>query len=143
MFLILFTELQEDNKVNQMVAERLLNNLGCSVDVACNGVEAIELLERSTSSYDIIFMDCHMPVRTSSLNWCTQHQHVVSYTTRGISASNRNIRISSTIKKSYLKNLFTLKSYLHLTKSVMLISSKLHISRLLRISCNTFLVVCC
>ena len=71
MFLISFIELQEDNKVNQMVAERLLNNLGCSVDVACNGVEAIELLERSTSSYDIIFMDCHMPVWTSSPIWCS------------------------------------------------------------------------
>jgi two-component system sensor histidine kinase/response regulator len=47
--------------VNQMVAQRLLNNLGCSVDVACNGVEAISLLERS-DAYDIIFMDCHMPV---------------------------------------------------------------------------------
>lgn len=52
---------QEDNKVNQMVAQRLLNNLRCTVDVACNGVEAITLLERS-NEYDIIFMDCHMPV---------------------------------------------------------------------------------
>lgn len=51
----------EDNKVNQMVAQRLLNNLGCTVDVACNGVEAISLLERS-DDYDIIFMDCHMPI---------------------------------------------------------------------------------
>jgi CheY-like chemotaxis protein len=47
--------------VNQMVAQRLLNNLGCSVDVACDGVEAINILERS-DAYDIIFMDCHMPV---------------------------------------------------------------------------------
>uniref|UniRef100_A0A7I4FJ95 histidine kinase n=1 Tax=Physcomitrium patens TaxID=3218 RepID=A0A7I4FJ95_PHYPA len=51
----------EDNKVNQMVAQRLLNNLRCTSDVACNGVEAITLLERS-NEYDIIFMDCHMPV---------------------------------------------------------------------------------
>lgn len=53
--------LQEDNKVNQMVAQRLLNNLGCQVDVANDGVEAVEILERA-NKYDIIFMDCHMPV---------------------------------------------------------------------------------
>lgn len=51
----------EDNKVNQMVAQRLLNNLGCQVDVANDGVEAIEILGR-TNDYDIIFMDCHMPI---------------------------------------------------------------------------------
>lgn len=50
--------------MNQMVAQRLLNNLGCQVDVANDGVEAIEILER-TNKYDIIFMDCHMPVRKS------------------------------------------------------------------------------
>ncbi|CAK9872024.1 unnamed protein product [Sphagnum jensenii] len=52
--------LVEDNKVNQMVAVRLLNTLGCTVTVACNGIEALSILE-CPSTYDIIFMDCHMP----------------------------------------------------------------------------------
>ncbi|EFJ35564.1 hypothetical protein SELMODRAFT_451444 [Selaginella moellendorffii] len=51
----------EDNKVNQMVAIRLLNNLGCTVDVACNGQEAVSIVDKPVE-YDLIFMDCHMPV---------------------------------------------------------------------------------
>jgi CheY-like chemotaxis protein len=57
----MWIHLQEDNKVNQMVAVRLLNALGCTVTVACNGIEALSILE-CPSTYDIIFMDCHMPV---------------------------------------------------------------------------------
>src|ERR1700719_1249210 len=49
----------EDNAVNQMVAARLLENLGCRVDVAANGREAVEMV--GLLPYDAIFMDCQMP----------------------------------------------------------------------------------
>src|ERR1700722_4159518 len=49
----------EDNSVNQMVAVRLLERLGCRVDVAGNGAEAVQMATRLP--YNIIFMDCHMP----------------------------------------------------------------------------------
>jgi CheY-like chemotaxis protein len=42
------------------VAASLLQRLGCRVDVAANGQEAVETLD--TIPYDIIFMDCQMPV---------------------------------------------------------------------------------
>ena len=49
----------EDNVVNQRVAVRMLEKQGCRVDVAANGVEALEMLK--ALPYDLIFMDCQMP----------------------------------------------------------------------------------
>lgn len=49
----------EDNKVNQKVAQKLLEKLGYSVVIAQNGREAISLL--STETFVAILMDCQMP----------------------------------------------------------------------------------
>ncbi|HXJ72606.1 MAG TPA: ATP-binding protein, partial [Candidatus Dormibacteraeota bacterium] len=49
----------EDNLTNQRLAVRLLNKLGCNVDLAGNGRDAVVMASRQP--YDIIFMDCHMP----------------------------------------------------------------------------------
>ena len=51
--------LVEDNVVNQTVAKHLLSRAGCRVDVAENGRQAVEMVERS--AYDVVFMDCLMP----------------------------------------------------------------------------------
>ena len=51
--------LAEDNAVNQRVAVLMLERLGCRVDVAGNGLEALDLSGRLP--YDIIFLDCQMP----------------------------------------------------------------------------------
>ena len=51
--------LAEDNKVNQMVTERMLNKLGYRTDVVANGIEVLQALERHT--YDVILMDVLMP----------------------------------------------------------------------------------
>jgi PAS domain S-box-containing protein len=51
--------LAEDNHVNQKVAIAMLAAGGHSVDVAANGLEAIEAV--STRPYDLVLMDIHMP----------------------------------------------------------------------------------
>ncbi len=49
----------DDNRVNQKVTSQHLKRLGFSVDVACDGNEAVAAIEKV--SYDIVFMDCQMP----------------------------------------------------------------------------------
>ena len=51
--------LAEDNAVNQKLALRLLSQMGYRADVAGNGLEAIQAVERQP--YDVILMDVQMP----------------------------------------------------------------------------------
>jgi PAS domain S-box-containing protein len=51
--------LAEDNTTNQLIATRLLEKIGCSVDTVATGLAAIEALK--SKSYNLILMDCQMP----------------------------------------------------------------------------------
>jgi len=51
--------LVEDNRINQIVATKILTKLNLKADVAVNGIKAIEKL--NLASYDLILMDCQMP----------------------------------------------------------------------------------
>jgi signal transduction histidine kinase/CheY-like chemotaxis protein len=52
--------LAEDNPVNQKVATRMLERLGCRVRIVANGVEAVNACDEET--FDLVLMDCQMPV---------------------------------------------------------------------------------
>ena len=52
--------LVEDNKINQLVAGKLLEKFGYAYDIAENGIEAVD--KASSNHYDAILMDCQMPV---------------------------------------------------------------------------------
>jgi len=52
--------LAEDDAVNQMVLAAMLEQLGCRVDIVEDGEAACGAAART--HYDIVFMDCHMPV---------------------------------------------------------------------------------
>jgi CheY-like chemotaxis protein len=51
--------LVEDNRINQKLAEALLVKLGCRVDVAGNGREAVRMA--AALPFDLVLMDCQMP----------------------------------------------------------------------------------
>ncbi|CAG0998005.1 hypothetical protein GPROT1_03610, partial [Gammaproteobacteria bacterium] len=49
----------EDNAVNQKLAARMLEKMGCKIDVAANGLEAVGMA--MNMNYDLVLMDCQMP----------------------------------------------------------------------------------
>ena len=51
--------LAEDNVVNQKLAMRLLSQMGYRADLASNGIEALQAVQRQP--YDLVLMDVQMP----------------------------------------------------------------------------------
>jgi CheY-like chemotaxis protein len=51
--------LVEDNPFNQQVAVLLIKRIGCQVEVAANGREAVAMVQEGT--FDVVLMDCQMP----------------------------------------------------------------------------------
>lgn len=51
--------LVEDNKINQMITEKMLRNKGISCETIDNGEDAIEIVKKN--KFDLILMDVHLP----------------------------------------------------------------------------------
>ena len=49
----------EDNPASQLVADTMLQFIGCRTDLVSSGREAVQRVSRRT--YDLVFMDCNMP----------------------------------------------------------------------------------
>jgi PAS domain S-box-containing protein len=52
--------LVEDHEINQMLATNVLEGWGFNVELARNGIEAVEMADKNR--YDLIIMDIHMPI---------------------------------------------------------------------------------
>jgi CheY-like chemotaxis protein len=52
--------LVEDNQVNRTIAVKMLQALGCTVSLACDGRQALEAAK--SRQFDLVLMDCQMPV---------------------------------------------------------------------------------
>ena len=82
--------LVEDNKINQLVATRLLQRLGYRIDIVGNGQEALYALEQQ--AYDVIFMDIQMPImdgvtatKQIRQRWQTSQQpHIIAMTANAL-----------------------------------------------------------
>ena len=49
----------EDNEINQLVTSQMLESIGFDIDIANDGLEAVDMVNKS--NYDIVFMDLQMP----------------------------------------------------------------------------------
>jgi GAF domain-containing protein/CheY-like chemotaxis protein len=102
--------LAEDNAVNQKLALRLLSNMGYAADLAGNGLEAIDALDRSP--YDVVLMDVQMPeldgleaTRRIRSRWPGRPVHIVAMTANAMAgdrdaclAAGMNDYVSKPIK---------------------------------------------
>ena len=88
----------EDNFINQKLIERILNKLGYQIDIANNGVEALERFHEK--NYDVILMDVQMPEMdgfetTKNIRELAVRQpHIVAMTANALS-EDRDICISN------------------------------------------------
>jgi CheY-like chemotaxis protein len=52
----------DDNEINQIVAAGLLEALPVEIKTASNGQEALDILNNTSTTFDLILMDCQMPI---------------------------------------------------------------------------------
>ena len=56
--------LVDDHDINRELATEMLSRLGCTVTVACNGIEAVALVSEAEAdnAFDLVLMDVQMPI---------------------------------------------------------------------------------
>ena len=73
--------LAEDNPVSQKVGRLQLEKLGCEVETANNGLEALTAVQRH--SFDVVLMDCQMPELDGyGATWAIREWELASATNR-------------------------------------------------------------
>jgi signal transduction histidine kinase/CheY-like chemotaxis protein len=90
----------DDHPVNQMVALRGIRNLGYSGEVAANGLEALQALERH--HFDAVLMDCQMPemdgyaaaaeIRRREANVSLSHLPIIAMTANPVEGDQERCR---------------------------------------------------
>lgn len=74
--------LVEDNRVNIKIAKEILQSTGCEVLVCNDGKSALE--KYKDNYFDIIFMDCQMPIMNGFDSTCSIRQHEKKHNIRNI-----------------------------------------------------------
>ncbi len=89
----------EDNSVNQVVILRMLKKFGIKAKVVENGALAVEACAQSNTVYDIVFMDCDMPVMDgyeATAKIRNSYSHVVG-SVIGLSANAANEQVQKAL----------------------------------------------
>ncbi|CAM3058555.1 tetratricopeptide repeat-containing hybrid sensor histidine kinase/response regulator [Flavobacterium frigoris] len=86
----------EDNKINQMITTKMLENKGISCEVLDNGEDAIEAVKNKT--YDLVLMDVHLPgingtIATQSIREFDSHTPIIALTAISLN-ENRDMLLS-------------------------------------------------
>jgi len=82
----------DDNRTNQRVAQLALEGLGCRVDIARNGLDALAALQQQP--FDLVFMDCEMP----EMDGFEATSEIRAREARGGSAARRTPVVAMTAK---------------------------------------------
>ena len=53
--------LVEDNKINQMITKKMLENRGMNCRILDNGEDCVTLIRKEAQNYDLVLMDVHLP----------------------------------------------------------------------------------
>jgi signal transduction histidine kinase/DNA-binding response OmpR family regulator len=92
--------LVEDNKINQKVASLHLKSLGYPFDIANNGEEAVNMFK--TTEYDLVLMDCMMPVKDGF----TATKEIRQYETTYNKKAAIIIALTASVIENDIKNCF-------------------------------------
>lgn len=92
--------LVEDNKLNQAIAQSMMEDIGLTFTIANNGLEAIDTVTKKPERFDLILMDIQMPVMdglTASrfLRDKLQYQGPIIAMTAGVMKSERDSCLSA------------------------------------------------
>ncbi|MBK8815315.1 MAG: EAL domain-containing protein [Methylococcaceae bacterium] len=107
--------LAEDNVINQEVAKGILKVIGCEVEIAKNGLDA--LAYSATKKFDLILMDCHMPgmdgfesaakIREREKEFSLQHVPIIALTAdvqKGVIEQCTDAGMDDYLSKPYTRN---------------------------------------
>lgn len=90
----------DDNIVNQQVAVRMLEKLGCRADAAINGRQAVSM--HQTGHYDLVLMDCQMPeldgfqatAKIRSIEGDARHTPIVAWTAHAMPGEQEKCKVA-------------------------------------------------
>lgn len=120
--------LAEDNAINQKVANRLFKKMGYSIEIAHNGLEAVNMI--GENEYDLVFMDIQMPemdgleaTRKIIDHWPNERPRIIALTANAMREDRENCYaagmdgyLTKPFKPDDLKEVIA-KTYGHLQES--------------------------
>jgi CheY-like chemotaxis protein len=102
----------EDNQVNQLVIEKILNEMNHRVTLIDNGLDALNAFVSRDSNFDVVFMDCELPemdgfeaarrMRKFEAAQCSERTPIIALSALNLSLDDRRY-IKSGIDQFMLK----------------------------------------